>query len=421
MPPLRSTSSLLLLLLPQAYPGGSSKEQRREHLAQSLSRELVSVPPSRLLTLLSQALQWQQFQGLLPADVSSSSFSLFTNLSATAAASSSSLSSLPSRNSRLIRFAAGSTAFALCFSPDGRTLLSGSSDGFLELWEAETGKLSPRFSYQQQDQLMTADDAVTAACWSASGELIASGSRSGELRVWKASSGLCLRRWEKAHAASVSSVALSRDGSQLLSSSHDGSLRLHGLKSGHMLREMRSGSGDVAAALFSADELQLLSAGSDGLVRRWDAASGECESSAVASSAAITGLSLFPTLDRLLVVDRSDVMRVIGVDGAPLLELRAAVEEATAATAAAGTAGAAAAKKKQEVKRVDWVCGCVSAGGLWVFGLTADSVLHAFDARDGAVRLVLRLHAAEAIALAAHPHSNMLASSAQDCAVKLWR
>ena len=130
-------------------------------------------------------------------------------------------------------------------------------------------------------------------------------------------------------------------------------------------------------------------------------------------------------MDRLLVVDRSDVMRVIGVDGAPLLELRAAVEEATAATAAAGTAagtaGAAAAKKKQEVKRVDWVCGCVSAGGLWVFGLTADSVLHAFDARDGAVRLVLRLHAAEAIALAAHPHSNMLASSAQDCAVKLWR
>ena len=206
-----------------AYPGGQTKDGRRQRIAEALSSEVREVPPSRLLTLLTQAVKWQQLQGALPA---SAGLDLFTGQPTASALAAASPTSVPAQQSRVIHFAPGSQALALSFSPDGRMLASGSSDGWLEVWDADTGKLNPALAYQGRDELMGHDgDGIMAVGWGMDGELLGSGGRSGELRVWRVQSGVCLRKWPRAHSTGVTSVAFVRDGSQILSSSHDGTIR----------------------------------------------------------------------------------------------------------------------------------------------------------------------------------------------------
>lgn len=63
---------------------------------------------------------------------------------------------------------------------------------------------------------------------------------------------------------------------QVLSGSFDGTVRVHGLKSGKMLKEFRGHTSYVNDAIFSADGAQVISASSDATVRVWDAKTCEC-------------------------------------------------------------------------------------------------------------------------------------------------
>ena len=58
----------------------------------------------------------------------------------------------------------------------------------------------------------------------------------------------------------VTSVSFTRDGTQLLSSSFDTTLRMHGLKSGKTLKEFRGHTTFVNDAIFTTDQNQILSA-----------------------------------------------------------------------------------------------------------------------------------------------------------------
>ena len=102
------------------------------------------------------------------------------------------------------------------------------------------------------------------------------GSQDGKIKVWRLRSGQCLRRFDRAHSQGVTSVALSRDGTQVLSGSFDGTVRVHGLKSGKLLKEFRGHTSYVNDAIFSAEGGQVVSASSDATVRVWDAKTCEC-------------------------------------------------------------------------------------------------------------------------------------------------
>ncbi|KAJ3331875.1 Serine/threonine-protein kinase smu1, partial [Gonapodya sp. JEL0774] len=126
----------------EAYGEDTTKQRRRQLIAQALSSEVTVVPPSRLLTLLGQAIKWQFSQGLIPPE---SAYDLFRG---TAPSQKAEEDAVPGMCFNTIKFPRKQHPESIAFSPDGQYLVTGGVDGIIEVYNYLTGKLRKDLQYQ---------------------------------------------------------------------------------------------------------------------------------------------------------------------------------------------------------------------------------------------------------------------------------
>ncbi|KIK33656.1 hypothetical protein CY34DRAFT_99201, partial [Suillus luteus UH-Slu-Lm8-n1] len=129
--------------------------------------------------------------------------------------------------------------WSMALSPNGEIVASGCDDGKVRLWDVETRKVMGKLTGHTK--------VVFALCWSADGERVASGSGDGTATIWDVkrreniltikTGHTWVRATMRGHTDWVNGVAHLPDGRRIITCSSDGSLRLWDLKSGTQIGE----------------------------------------------------------------------------------------------------------------------------------------------------------------------------------------
>ncbi len=106
----------------------------------------------------------------------------------------------------------GSFVTSVAFSPDGKTVLTWSSDKTARLWDVETGK--------QVQEFIGHEGYITSVAYSPDGKTVLTGSSDKTARLWDVETGRLLKNLI-GHAEGVHTVAFSADGNMIATGSSD--------------------------------------------------------------------------------------------------------------------------------------------------------------------------------------------------------
>ncbi|KAF5841762.1 WD40-repeat-containing domain protein [Dunaliella salina] len=158
---------------------------------------------------------------------------------------------------------------SVAFTPDGATLVSGSFDNTIKLWDVASG--SCRATLEGHTKR------VRSVAVSKDGCTLVSGSDDRTARLWDL--GSCrLTATLSDHTGWVFSVAISPDNATVASGSEDKTVRLWDARSGSHKATLQGHSAFVYCVAFSVDGTRLASGGGpgDATVRLWDTSSTSC-------------------------------------------------------------------------------------------------------------------------------------------------
>ncbi|WP_242039580.1 hypothetical protein [Anabaena sphaerica] len=159
------------------------------------------------------------------------------------------------------------SVYSLAYSPDGKYLVTGDSNGRVQIWNAVTGREILTF--------VGHSNCVNSVAWSGDGLTLASGSSDKTVKLWDVQTGDCVRTLQ-GHSSLVRSVAWSGDGLTLASGSSDKTVKLWDVQTGDCVRTLQGHSSLVRSVAWSGDGLTLASGSSDKTVKLWDVQTGDC-------------------------------------------------------------------------------------------------------------------------------------------------
>jgi WD40 repeat protein len=289
---------------------------------------------------------------------------------------------------RLLRSLEGHTGGvnAVAVSPDGRTIVSGSLDRTVKVWEAQSGRLLR--------SLEGHTDWVLAVAVSPDGRTIVSGARDSTVKVWEAQSGRLLRSLE-GHTDSVTAVAVSPDGRTIVSGSRDRTVKVWEAESGRLLRSLEGHTHWVLAVAVSPDGRTIVSGSWDNTVKVWEAESGRLLRSLEGHTHWVRAVAVSPDGRTIVSGSWDNTVKVWEAESGRLLR---SLEGHTGSVQAVA----------------------VSPDGRTIVSGSWDNTVKVWEAESGRLLRSLEGHKLSVNAVAVSPDGRTIVSGSWDNTVKVW-
>lgn len=179
---------------------------------------------------------------------------------------------------------------SVAISPDGQLLASGSFDTTIKIWNPKTGE-----SLLTLNGHSDSEELVSSVAIARDGTTLVSGSNSygGTIKIWNLQTGELLNSLPK-NIEGVASVAISPDGGAIASGSEDATVKLWDLGSGTLQATLSGHRGTVRSVAFSPDGQVLASGSEDGTVKLWNRNGGALLATLTGHSGIVYSIAFSP-------------------------------------------------------------------------------------------------------------------------------
>jgi MYXO-CTERM domain-containing protein len=171
---------------------------------------------------------------------------------------------------------------ALALHPDGSLLASAGVDHTVKLWHKRDAKL--------MHTLKAHTRSVNVLAFNRDGSLLASAADDGLTIVWQTNNPTAPLRSFGGHLDHIASIAFNPDSTLLATASWDGSIKIHHIQSGKLVRTLLAHNQRVLSVAFHPQTSHIAAGLSSGEIAFWDLSDGKALKQLKSHSAGVTAI-----------------------------------------------------------------------------------------------------------------------------------